>query len=79
MSKYEIKYTTQFKKDYKLAKRRGLDITLLKDIVSSIRNEEKTINMVIKECIQLDSDINCSAQEYIILLVDSLFCFLISS
>ena len=28
MSKYEIKYTTQFKKDYKLAKRRGLDITL---------------------------------------------------
>ena len=26
MSKYEIKYTTQFKKDYKLAKRRGLDI-----------------------------------------------------
>ena len=33
MSKYEIKYTTQFKKDYKLAKRRGLDITLLKDII----------------------------------------------
>lgn len=36
MSKYEIKYTTQFKKDYKLAKRRGLDIALLKDIVSKI-------------------------------------------
>lgn len=29
MSKYEIKYTTQFKKDYKLAKRRGLDIEVL--------------------------------------------------
>lgn len=29
MSKYEIKYTTQFKKDYKLAKRRGLDIKVL--------------------------------------------------
>ena len=40
MSKYEIKYTTQFKKDYKLAKRRGLDITLLKDIVSKIANGE---------------------------------------
>ena len=40
MSKYEIKYTTQFKKDYKLAKRRGLDITLFKDIVSKIANGE---------------------------------------
>lgn len=29
MSKYEIKYTTQFKKDYKLAKRRGLDNEVL--------------------------------------------------
>lgn len=29
MSKYKIKYTTQFKKDYKLAKRRGLDIEVL--------------------------------------------------
>lgn len=29
MSKYEIKYTTQFKKDYKLAKHRGLDIKVL--------------------------------------------------
>ena len=29
MSKYEIKYTTQFKKDYKLAKRRGLHIEVL--------------------------------------------------
>ena len=29
MSKYEIKYTTQFKKDYKLAKRRGLYIEVL--------------------------------------------------
>ena len=29
MSKYEIKYTTQFKEDYKLAKRRGLDFEVL--------------------------------------------------
>lgn len=29
MTKYEIKHTTQFKKDYKLAKRRGLKIYLV--------------------------------------------------
>ena len=33
MTKYEIKNTTQFKKDYKLAKRRGLNLELLKEIV----------------------------------------------
>ena len=31
MTRYEIKNTTQFKKDYKLAKRRGLNIQLLKN------------------------------------------------
>ena len=46
MSKYEIKYTTQFKKDYKLAKRRGLDITLLKDIVSKYNAEIESIKLV---------------------------------
>ena len=40
MTKYEIKNTTQFKKDYKLAKRRGLDISLLKDIVTKLANGE---------------------------------------
>ena len=37
-----MKSNTQhnLKKDYKLAKRRGLDITLLKDIVSKIANGE---------------------------------------
>ena len=40
MTKYEIKNTTQFKKDYKLAKRRGLDISLLKDIVTKLANVE---------------------------------------
>ena len=29
MKNYIVKYTTQFKKDYKLAKRRGLNIKLL--------------------------------------------------
>lgn len=40
MTKYEIKNTTQFKKDYKLAKRRGLNIPLLKDIVTKLANGE---------------------------------------
>ena len=38
MTRYEIKKTTQFKKDYKLAKRRGLDINLLKEIISKLAN-----------------------------------------
>ena len=38
MTKYEIKHTTQFKKDYKLAKRRGLNIDLLKEIISKLSN-----------------------------------------
>lgn len=40
MTKYEIKNTTQFKKDYKPAKRRGLDISLLKSIVTKLANGE---------------------------------------
>ena len=40
MTKYEIKNTTQCKKDYKLAKRRGLDINLLKEIVTKLANGE---------------------------------------
>lgn len=38
MTKYEIKSTTQFKKDYKLAKRRKLNLSLLKDIVTKLAN-----------------------------------------
>ena len=40
MTKYEIKNTTQFKKDYKLAKRRGLDLNLLKGIITKLANGE---------------------------------------
>ena len=36
MTKYEIKNTTKFKKDYKLAKRRGLNLELLKEIVTKL-------------------------------------------
>ena len=38
MTKYTIKYTNQFKKDYKLAKRRGLNLSLLKKIISQLAN-----------------------------------------
>lgn len=38
--KYEIARTTQFKKDYKLAKKRGLNINLLKDVVTKLANGE---------------------------------------
>ena len=40
MTRYEIKHTTQFKKDYKLAKRRGLNIDLLKNVISKLSNGE---------------------------------------
>jgi mRNA interferase YafQ len=40
MTKYTIKTTTQFKKDYKLAKKRHLDLDLLKEIVTKLANGE---------------------------------------
>ena len=38
--KYEIARTTQFKKDYKLAKKRGLEISLLKEVITKLANGE---------------------------------------
>lgn len=35
-SKYTVKPTSQFKKDYKLAIKRGLDISLLEDIIAKL-------------------------------------------
>ena len=40
MTKYIIKHTTQFKKDFKLAKKRHLDTDLLKDIITMLANGE---------------------------------------
>ncbi len=34
---YEVKWTGKFKKSFKLAKKRGLDLSLLKDIVDRLR------------------------------------------
>lgn len=35
-AKYTVKPTTQFKKDYKLAMKRGLDISLLEDVIATL-------------------------------------------
>ena len=40
MTKYTIKTTTQFKKDFKLAKRRNRNMNLLKEIVDKLANGE---------------------------------------
>lgn len=34
---YTVKYTTAYKKSYRLMKKRGLDISLLDDIVDKLR------------------------------------------
>lgn len=41
MKKYILKYTTQFKKDYKLAMRRGLNIALLDDAIRILASGEE--------------------------------------
>ncbi len=35
-TKYTVKFTTQFKKDYKLAMKRGLKINLLEDVIAAL-------------------------------------------
>ena len=40
MSKYTVKSTSQFRKDYKLAKRRGMNTDLLDDIIRKLANGE---------------------------------------
>ena len=35
-----VKYTNLFKKDYKLIKKRGLNIKLLQDVVDMLANEQ---------------------------------------
>ena len=38
--KYQIEISTRFKKDYKLAQKRGYDISLLKKIITMLANGE---------------------------------------
>jgi mRNA interferase YafQ len=37
--KYKIEYSGKFKKDIKLAKKRGLNFSLFKDVVETLENE----------------------------------------
>ncbi len=39
--KYEIDYSTRFKKDYKLIKKRGFDISLLKKTIELLANGQE--------------------------------------
>lgn len=41
MKKYLVKYTTQFKKDYKQAQKRGMKIKRLQDIITCLANGER--------------------------------------
>lgn len=34
---YEVKWSSKFKRGYKLAKKRGLDITLLEEVIDKLR------------------------------------------
>ncbi len=38
MTKYTVKYTAQFKKDYKLALKRGMKIALLNHVITDLAN-----------------------------------------
>lgn len=40
MKKYTVKFTNQFKKDYKLAKRRGKKMELLNSVIELLTNGE---------------------------------------
>ena len=40
MKKYTVKFTSQFKKDYKLAKKRGKKIELLNKTIEMLANGE---------------------------------------
>ena len=38
---YEVRFTTAFKKSYKLMKKRGLDVSLLDNVVDQLRQGEQ--------------------------------------
>ena len=40
MKKYTVKFTVQFKKDYKLVKKRGMKVNLLDDIIRKLSQGE---------------------------------------
>lgn len=40
-TKYNVKATSQFKKDYKLSAKRGLDVNLLDEVIAILAKGEK--------------------------------------
>ncbi len=45
---YEVKFTTAFKKSYKLMKKRGLDLSLLDDVIDALR-QGKELNAACRD------------------------------
>ena len=43
---YKVKWTTKFKRDYKLAKKRGCDIGLLKEVVHLIASGDQQQKLI---------------------------------
>ena len=43
---YQVKFTTAYKKAYKLMKKRGLDISLLNEVVDLLRQGKQLIKMI---------------------------------
>ena len=41
MQKYQVSYTPSFKRDYKLAQKRGYNLDLLKEVVKALANGEE--------------------------------------
>ena len=41
MTKYEVIYTPNFKRDFKLIQKRGYDLGLLKDVITKLANGEE--------------------------------------
>jgi mRNA interferase YafQ len=39
-TKYEVKRTSRFKKDYRLARKRGYDSSLMREVVTKLANDE---------------------------------------
>ena len=42
---YEVRFTTAYKKSYKLMKKRGLDLSLLDEVVDTLSQKKSTVTM----------------------------------
>ncbi len=58
MNKYKIVQTSKFKKDLKIAKKRGYDLSLIGNIVDKLANGE-TLDSKYKDHILIGNYLNC--------------------